>query len=365
MKRFKVGVVGCGNISGIYFKNMTGMFSKQLEVVACADMIPERMKAVAEQYPGIKPMEVKEMMADSSIDIIVNLTIPKAHFEVSMMAVEAGKHVYAEKPMTLTREEGRKLVSAAKARHVRVANAPDTVLGGGHQTCRKLIDDGVIGTLVSATAFMQCHGHESWHPDPEFYYEVGGGPMFDMGPYYVTALVNMLGPVSRISGSARISFPERTITSEKKRGKTVKVEVPTHISGVMDFANGAIGTIITSFDVWAAGLPCIQVHGSKGSMLVPDPNGFGGEVKVWTTDKREWVTMEHTHPYPDNSRGIGVADMAACIAAGVPHSANGDVAYHVLDIMHAFHDASSTGRHVMLESHCVRPPAQPEQSRWL
>ena len=365
MKRFKVGVVGCGNISGIYFKNMTGVFSKQLEVVGCADMMPERTAAVAAQYPEIKPMEVKAMMADPSIDIIVNLTIPKAHFEVSMMAVEAGKHVYAEKPLTLTREEGRKLLVTAKARNVRVANAPDTVLGGGHQTCRKLIDDGVIGTPVSATAFMQCHGHESWHPDPEFYYQVGGGPMFDMGPYYVTALVNMLGPVARISGSARVSFPERTITSEKKRGTKVKVEVPTHISGVMDFSNGAIGTIITSFDVWAAGLPCIQIHGSKGSMNVPDPNGFGGEVKVWTPETRDWVTMAHTHPYPDNSRGIGVADMAACIEAGVPHSANGDVAYHVLDIMHAFHDASATGRHVLMESHCVRPPAQPTASRWL
>ncbi len=364
MKRFKVGVVGCGNICDIYLKNMTGLFSKQLEVVACADLDAERAKAKAAAY-GVKAVDVAHMMVDPAIDIIVNLTIPKAHFDVAMQAVNAGKHVYSEKPLTLTREQGKALLAAARAKNLRIANAPDTVLGAAHQTCRKLIDDGVIGAPVAATAFMQCHGHESWHPDPEFYYQPGGGPMFDMGPYYVTALVNMFGPVRRVTGSARASFPTRTITSAKKNGTVIPVEVPTHVAGIMDFANGAIATIITTFDVWAATLPCIQVHGSKGSMQVPDPNGFGGEVKVWTVDKPEWTNVALTHPYPDNSRGLGVADMAAAIESGRPHSANGDLAYHVLDIMHAFHDASSQSRHITLESTCPLPAPQPATSRWV
>lgn len=364
MKRYKVGIVGCGNISGIYFKNMTGAFSRQLEVVACADLDLDRARAKAAEYPGVKPMSLAELLADRSIDIVVNLTIPKAHFEVAAAAVQAGKHVYSEKPLTLTRDEGARLLAAAKAKGVRVANAPDTFLGAAHQTCRKLIDDGVIGEPVAATAFMLCHGHESWHPDPEFYYQAGGGPMFDMGPYYLTALVNLLGAVARVTGSARASFPTRTITSEKKRGKVVPVEVPTHVAGVLDFACGAVGTIITSFDVWGHNLPRIEVYGSLGSLVVPDPNGFGGEVKVWTTEKREWTPVPHTHPYPENSRGIGVADLAAAIDAGTPHAASGELAFHVLDVMHAFHDASAQGRHAVVESLCARPVVQPLTSRW-
>jgi len=363
MKRFKVGVVGCGYISDIYFQNMTGPLARQLEPVCCADLDPARAKAKAEAY-GVKDVTVAQMMADPSVEIIVNLTIPKAHFEVAMMAVNAGKHVYSEKPLTLAREQGQKLLAAAKEKKVRVSNAPDTILGASHQTCRKIIDDGLLGDLVSATAFMQCRGHETWHPDPEFYYQPGGGPMFDMGPYYLSALVNMLGPAARVTGSARASFPTRTITSEKKRGSIVNVEVPTHIAGVLDFANGAIGTIITTFDVWAATLPCIQIHGSKGSMQVPDPNCFGGEVKIWTLDKPEWTDVALTHPFAENSRGLGVADMAAAIEAGTPHTANGELAYHVLDIMHAFHDASAQSRHIKLESTCALPVPQPVKSRW-
>ena len=362
MKRFKVGVVGCGNISDIYFKNMTGPLAKQLDVVCCADLDPARSKAKAEAYK-VKAVTVAEMMADPAIEIIVNLTIPKAHFEVALQAVNAGKHVYSEKPLTLAREQGKQLLAAAKAKNVRVANAPDTILGAGHQTCRKLIDSGAIGDPVAATAFMQCRGHETWHPDPEFYYQPGGGPMFDMGPYYISALVNMLGPVRRVTGSARASFPTRTITSEKKKGTIVQVEVPTHVAGVMDFVNGAVATIITSFDVYASTLPPIQVYGSKSTLQVPDPNCFGGEVKLFSTEKWEWLNIPLSHPFPENTRGLGVADMAAAIESGKQHTANGELAYHVLDIMHAFHDASATGKHVILESTCALPPAQPAH-RW-
>jgi predicted dehydrogenase len=343
METVKVGIIGCGNISGIYFTNMCRTFGGILEVVACADLIKERAKAKAAEFIGVKAMSVRALLADPEIKIVVNLTIPNAHGKVALKAV------HAEKLLALAKEKG-----------VLVGGAPDTFMGGGIQTCRKLIDDGVIGDPVAATAFMMCHGHESWHPDPEFYYQIGGGPMFDMGPYYVTALVSLLGPAKRVTGSARITFPTRTISSEKKRGKVIQVEVPTHVAGIIDFESGAVGTIITSFDVWGHTLPCIEIYGSKGSLQVPDPNGFGGPVRVRTSNDSEWKDVPHTHGYTDNMRGIGVADMArAILQKGRTHRSSGELTNHVLDIMHAFHDASTKGRHVQLKTTCKRPAAMP------
>ena len=358
MKKTGIGIVGCGNISGIYFQNLCTVF-QNVEVVACADLDAERVKAKLEEYPSVKAATLDEILATPEIEIIVNLTTPQGHAPVAMQAVEAGKSVHNEKPLTLTRDEGQQLLAAAKAKGVRVGSAPDTFMGGGIQTCRKLIDDGWIGKPIGAQAFMLCHGHESWHPDPEFYYKVGGGPMFDMGPYYLTALVSLLGPVKRVTGSTSMSFAERTITSEKKYGTKVDVEVPTHIAGVMDFASGAIGTITTSFDVWGADVPCIEIFGTEGSLSVPDPNSFGGVPKIKRMGAKEWSDLPLTHGYTENSRGIGPADMAAGIANERPHRANGELAYHVLDIMHAFHDASDQGKHVELESACERPTPLP------
>jgi len=354
MKKTGIGIVGCGNISGIYFENLCKVF-ENVEVKACADLDPERTKAKVEAYPGVKVATLEAILADPEIEIVVNLTTPQGHFPVAMQAVEAGKSVHNEKPLVLTREEGKKLLAAAAAKGVRVGAAPDTFMGGGIQTCRKIIDDGWIGEPIGAQAFMLCHGHESWHPDPEFYYKPGGGPMFDMGPYYLTALISLLGPVKRVTGTTRISFPQRTITSDKKFGQKVDVEVPTHVAGVLDFASGAIGTITTSFDVWAADVPCIQIFGTEGSLSVPDPNGFGGVPKVKRMGANAWSDFPLTHGYEENARGIGPADMAAAIAAGRPHRASGELAYHVLDIMHAFHDASDQGCHIQLESCCQRP----------
>ncbi len=353
----KVGVVGCGNISSIYFKMLKTF--PILEVAACADLIPERAQAQAAAFGVPRACSVKELLADPEIKIVVNLTIPKAHAEVAFAALEAGKCVHNEKPLAITREDGKHMLALAQARGLRVGGAPDTFLGGGIQTCRKLIDDGWIGEPVAATAFMTCHGHESWHPDPEFYYKVGGGPMFDMGPYYLTALVNLLGPVRRVTGSARVTFPTRTITSAPKHGTVIQVDVPTHVAGVMDFASGAVGTIITSFDVWAAQLPRIEIYGSAGSLSVPDPNIFGGPVRVLRAGAREWSEVPLTHGYAENYRGVAVADMAYGLLSGRPHRASGELTYHVLDIMHAFHDASREGRHVELESTCQRPAALP------
>jgi len=359
MDKVKVGVIGCGKISGAYFQRLPRF--DVLECAACADLDMARAQQSAAEFNLPKSCTVEAMLADPDIDIILNLTIPKAHFPVAKAALEAGKHVYGEKPLTVDRQEGKALLELAAKKSLLLGSAPDTFLGGGIQTCRKLIDDGWIGEPVAATAFMMGHGHESWHPDPEFYYEAGGGPMFDMGPYYLTALVNLMGPVKRVTGSARISFPERTITSEKKYGQRIKVEVPTHVAGVMDFANGAIGTIITSFDVWGANLPCIEIHGSLASLAVPNPNTFGGPVRIRSGHDSEgqWRDVPLSHSYTENWRGIGVADMAMAIRTGRKQRISGELAYHVLDLMHAFHDSSDRGTHIELASMCERPAALP------
>lgn len=356
MKPTKVGIVGCGNISGIYFQ--AGKTFDILDIVGCADLMPERAKAKAEEC-GCKAYASPEaLLADPDIEIVMNLTIPNAHASVALAAIEAGKSVHNEKPLAITREDGKKMLEAAKAKGVRVGCAPDTFMGGGIQTCIKLINDGWIGEPIGATAFMTCHGHESWHPDPEFYYKAGGGPMFDMGPYYLTALVALMGPAKRVTGSTRITFPERTITSAPKFGTQVVVDVPTHVAGIVDFANGAIGTIITSFDVWAAELPRIEIYGTQGSLSVPDPNGFGGPIKMLRPGSG-WSDIPLSHGYADNSRGIGVADMAYALRSGRTHRASGELAYHVLDIMHAFHDSSDAGNHIELGSTCARPQPLP------
>jgi predicted dehydrogenase len=355
-KVVKVGIVGCGAISAAYLEKSKRF--RDIEVVACADLDMERARERAEEFEIERACTVDELLADEKIEIVINLTIPKAHAAVGLQALEAGKSIYIEKPLAVKREEARQMLELASAKGLRVGGAPDTFLGGAHQTCRKLIDDGWIGEPIAANAFMMGHGHESWHPDPEFYYEKGGGPMFDMGPYYLTALVNMIGPVERVSGCTRITFPQRTITSEKKYGKVIAVETPTHITGIMEFKNGAVGNITTSFDVWGARLPNIEIYGTEGSLSVPDPNGFGGTV-LYKRGREEWREVPLTHGYTENSRSLGVADMANALDNDRPHRASAELTYHVLDLMHAFHDAADAGQSVALESSCDKPAALP------
>lgn len=354
-EKTRVGIIGCGNIFPAYYRGSSAF--EIIEVAACADIDSERARARASEF-NIRALSVDELVNSPEIDIVVNLTVPAAHAEVSLKAIEAGKHVYEEKPFAITREDGKRILAAAQARGVRVGCAPDTFLGGGLQTCRKLIDDGWIGTPVAATAFMLGHGPESWHPNPDFFYKVGGGPMFDMGPYYLTALVHLLGPVRRVTGSARISFPERVATSQALYGRRISVETPTHVAGVMDFAAGAVGTIITSFDVWSHNLPRIEIYGSDGTLSVPDPNTHSGPVMLRRSNADHWLEVPLSHS-ANVGRGIGVADMAHALRSGRPHRASGELAYHVLDLMHAFHDASQSGQHVMVESACDRPAPLP------
>ncbi len=358
-----VGIIGCGQISSIYLQAPQKF--DILHVVACADIDMQRAQAQAQHFNVPKACTVEELLADPEIAVVINLTIPKAHAEIGLAAVAAGKAVYSEKPLAVNREQAQALLKAGRAKNVRIGCAPDTFLGGGIQTCIKLIDDGIIGTPIAATAFMMSHGPEHWHGDPDFFYQPGGGPMFDMGPYYLTTLISMFGPVRRVTGSTRITFPERTITSQPKYNTKITVNTPTHIAGIMDFANGAIATIITSFDVWSHNLPRIEVYGTEGSMIVPDPNTFGGPVFVRKASESTWQEVPLTHAYSENSRGIGVADMAHAIHSGRPHRANAALAYHVLDIMQAFHDSSNAGKHIELTSSCERPlPLSPGQHDW-
>jgi predicted dehydrogenase len=226
-----------------------------------------------------------------------------------------------------------------------------------------VVDSGEIGEIVAAVAFMAGHGHEHWHPSPEFYYKKGGGPVFDMGPYYLTALVSIIGAVDRVSGSAKITFPERTITSEPLNGQVIRVEVPTHVTGILEFASGCTGTMVMSFDVWGANLPRIELYGTKGSLSVPDPNGFKGPVKIRTAAQKEWREIPVTRSYTENSRGIGVADMALAVHEDRDHRASGQMASHVLDIMHRLHESSEQQRFVKLDSSCNRPEPLPVDYR--
>jgi predicted dehydrogenase len=356
-KKIKVGVIGCGNISGAYLS-----VSKKfhiLEMYACADAIPERAKEKAKEFNIPKAYTVKELLNDPEIKIVVNLTIPKAHGEIGIEALKSGKCVYNEKPLALNRDEGMKMLKLAKEKKLLVGSAPDTFLGGGIQTCRKLIDDGWIGKPVAATAFMMGSGPESWHPDPEFFYKPGAGPMFDMGPYYVTALVNLISPVKKVTSFAKATFSERTITSQQKYGQKIKVETPTHIAGLMEFKSGAIGTIIMTFDVYGSNLPRIEVYGSEGTLVVPDPNSFGGPVFVRRKEVCEFKEVPLTHGYSEQNRSIGVADMAYALVSGRQHRANGNLAYHVLDVMQSFLDSAKENKEIEIASTCEQPKPLP------
>ncbi len=353
-KQLNVGLIGVGNISSAYINGCRSFDS--LNLLAVADIDMERARRVAAEYaiPGV--YSVDELLAHPDIDVIVNLTIPAVHAEMSRKAIAAGKHVYSEKPLATSLEDARLILDEAAARGLRVGCAPDTFLFAQHQTARKLLDDGAIGGAVAAIGFHAQHGPEAWHPNPDFFYAHGAGPMLDMGPYYVTCLVNLLGAVTRVSGVARSSFPTRAA----KDGRILPVSVPTHYNGVMEFASGASATLIISFDVWAHHLPVMEIYGADGTLVIPDPNGHEPrEVKLYVPGKYDWEAIEPTFP-TEWARGVGLADMVAAIVEGRPHRASGDLAYHVLEVMLAFEKAFDSGSYVELTSTVERPALFPD-----
>ncbi|ADY12357.1 Gfo/Idh/MocA family protein [Sphaerochaeta globosa] len=355
MDKLKVGIIGLGKISGIYLENLTKVFSHKVELVGVVDLLSERSASVAEQYKVKQYADVEALLGDPAIDLVLNLTTPQSHFALCKQALEAGKHVYVEKPLSLNVEQASALVELAQKKQLRLGCAPDTFLGAGIQTCRKLIDDGWIGRPVAASAFMMNHGHESWHPDPAFYYQVGGGPLFDMGPYYITAMVNLLGPVDSVTGYAQKSFETRTVTSEPKKGEVIDVEVATHIAGALHFESGAVATLVTSFDIWHHSMPRLEIYGTEGSLQVPDPNTFGGPILFCRKGTKEWKEIPLLFDYAENSRGLGVADIAQSIVEGSDNRASGVLARHVVEVMSSLILSADKKQQVAIKHSCQRP----------
>ncbi|GAK13963.1 Gfo/Idh/MocA family protein [Geomicrobium sp. JCM 19039] len=344
MEKCKVGIVGCGNISEIYLKNLTA--SEVIEVVAVADLQNELAEKRAAQFqiPNVHTLDT--ILHDEEIELIVNLTPPSAHAEIGLKALHAGKHIYSEKPLGLTVEEGKSLIRTAKERNLRVGCAPDTFLGEGIQTVKSLIDQGVIGNPVAVNAFMLGKGPEKWHPNPEFFYQPGGGPLFDMGPYYLTTMIYLLGDVDRVSASAGISFKERKIGSGSLKGQKIMVNTPTHIAGTLNFKSGAIGTLVTSFDIQASTLPRIEVYGSEGTIVVPDPNRFAGTIRYNQGD--EWEEVRTQAEETTNLRGVGVEDLVLSIIEGAPHQASGEMGMQVLQVMAGLLEAAKEEKTVSI-----------------
>ena len=349
----RVGIVGAGKISGQYSESFRRL--PQVDVTAVADIDPGRAAALAAQHPGARATSVRELLAADDVDVVLNLTIPAAHAEVAAAAIDAGKHVYGEKPLTATTDEGAAVLRAAADARVRLACAPDTVLGTGVQTARAAVDSGLIGLPHAATAFMVTPGHERWHHDPEFYYRPGGGPLLDMGPYYLTSLVHLLGPVRSVVGASSRAHASRTIGQGPRAGTTFDVEVDTHITGVLEHESGALTTLVMSFDTWAATLPRIEVYGAAGSLSVPDPNHFDGPVRAFTRDQPQWVDLPVSAGYVGAGRGYGVADLALNLGTGAPHRASAEVALHVLDVMETIQAAADSGTRIMVTTTCARP----------
>jgi predicted dehydrogenase len=359
IKPMKLGIIGCGNISGAYFSGVK--FFDCIEIKACADLNMDAAKKVAEEF-GVQAMTVEELLADPEIELVVNLTIPAAHAPVCMQVLEAGKHVHVEKPLAVDLDEAKKVIELAEAKGLRVGCAPDTFLGAGLQTCRKMIDDGYIGKPLAGTAFMLGRGPEPWHPNPGFFYQKGGGPMLDLGPYYVSALVHLLGPATRVTAVTTKGYDVRIAGHESIRGQELPVDVPTHYSGMIEFASGAVITMVMSFDVKGHNISSpIELYGTDGSLKVPDPNCFGGPVMLTRPESgfNEWKECALTHNYAENSRIIGAADMATAIRTGRPHRCSGEFAYHVLEVMEAFQMAHEAGGRYELKSTCAQPAPFP------
>ncbi|WP_314212539.1 Gfo/Idh/MocA family oxidoreductase [Pseudarthrobacter equi] len=358
-----VGIIGCGAISAQYLASFRRL--PEIRLIAVADLDLYRAQAVADSCDGVRALTVDELLADPAVGLVLNLTIPAAHADIALQAIAAGKAVYGEKPLAASTKEAREVLDAAKAAGVAVGCAPDTVLGTGIQTARKAIDDGLIGTPIAATAVMATPGHERWHPNPDFYYQPGGGPLLDMGPYYVTALVTLLGPVVSVTGAASHTRDQRSIGSGPRAGETVPVHVDSHVTGTLTHAGGAISTLVMSFDAVRTKSPNLEVHGERGSLVVPDPNKFDGDVELFTLGAADWEVLPVSAGYEGAGRGFGIADLAATPPGSEPR-AGGELAFHVLDVMESLLEAARTGAATKVRSTVARPapvpltPAQPE-----
>ena len=345
-----VGIVGVGNISDTYLRNLTGTFSRTIHVVGCSDLVPERSEKARRTWSLPKTFaSTQELLADPEVDAVVVLTPPHHHFDTCWEAIKAGKHVYVEKPISVTAQQGRALVAHAQENRVSLSAAPDTCLGWSHQRALQVLNDGLIGRAVAASAVMLCHGHESWHPNPSFFYKPGAGPLLDMGPYYITALVSLMGPVVSVQGAAQTTFSEREVYSEPLKGAKIRVEVPTHVAALLQFESGAIATLVTSFDVWDSKTPHIEIHGSLGSMVLPNPNWFDGEVLLCRSEDRVWRSLSPAVNEPEDRRGLGIIDLAQAVRSGQEPRLSGELGLHVLEIMEAIALSAELGERIEVQ----------------
>ncbi|EJJ31502.1 Gfo/Idh/MocA family protein [Rhizobium sp. CF142] len=361
----KVGIIGCGNISDTYLGNRS--LFRDLCYTACADLRPEAAAARAETF-GLQALSVDALLARDDIDIVLNLTVPAAHAEISLRAIEAGKHVFSEKPMAVSLSQGRAMLEAAEERGLRVGMAPDTVLGPGLQIARRLVDEGRIGKVVNGLAAVLSHGMEDWHPSPEFFFKQGGGPVLDLGPYYISALVQLLGPIRQVQAVGSIGNTERIVTAEgPMKGRSIKVETFTTLNALLSFHSGVDIPFLASWDVWSSDLRPIELHGAEGSLRVPDPNGFGGVVAYcgrggdfteidtsgmpFGADNRLWNGQLPYSCY----RGLGMADMASSLKWGVAHRCSAELGFHTLEVLLALEEAARSHRAVIVSSTCERP----------
>ncbi|MEO9459501.1 MAG: Gfo/Idh/MocA family oxidoreductase [Lentilitoribacter sp.] len=367
MKKLGVGIIGCGNVSAHYMRY--GSMFNGVEIIACADINPEAAKARAEEF-NLRADTIEGLLAADDIDIIINLTIPAAHLEVSQSILNAGKHVYSEKPYVLSTQEGDTLKKLATDKGLRIGSAPDTFLGGSHQQARHLIDTGAIGKVTSGTAIIMGHGMEHWHPNPDFFYQPGAGPILDIGPYYISNLVQLLGPVERISAMTSTPSKTRTISNGPRNGETVPVDTPTTIHALLQFKSGAIITVICSWDVWDHDHNHMELYGEDGTMYLPDPNFFAGDLKITSGNEPvDLSSWEHPFTVPNfkndnaggemlaNYRGAGLSDMSLAIQEGRGHRCSMEFAHHVVDIMTSVLTAGETGQSVELTTTCERPDA--------
>ncbi|MEM9104456.1 MAG: Gfo/Idh/MocA family oxidoreductase [Pseudomonadota bacterium] len=369
-----VGIIGCGNISAAYLR-LSPLFSG-FEIRACADISEEAARQRAGEF-GVRAESVDGLLAADDIDIIVNLTIPAAHFEVSRRVLEAGKHVYSEKPFVLSVAEGQELMGMAQSRGLRVGSAPDTFLGGSHQLARNVIDSDAVGQITSGTCHVMNHGMEDWHPNPDFFFKPGGGPVLDLGPYYITNLVQLIGPVRTVAAISSTPAQQRVITSQPRAGETVSVETPTTFHALLEFSNGATVTLGASWDVWKHGHAPMELYGELGSVFVPDPNFFAGEVEMTKKGEPLEETLHWDHPFGveneehswggvANYRAAGLADMAQAILEGRPHRCSLELALHVVEVMTAILQSGESHRFIEMQTQCDRPKAlSPDQARAL
>jgi predicted dehydrogenase len=364
-KELGVGIIGCGNISTTYF-SLAPLF-KGLKILACADLNRNAAELKAEEY-GVKAQSIPELLANSEIDVIVNLTIPAAHFSVSKAILEAGKHVYSEKPLVLTLEEGEELRKVAAEKKLSVGCAPDTFLGGSHQLARKYIDEGRVGRITSGTCHVMSPGMEMWHPNPGFFFVAGGGPILDLGPYYIANLINLLGPVKRVAALTSMANKTRTITSQPLAGQTIPVETATNIHALLEFGSGATITLSASWDVWSHRHANMELYGTEGSLYVPDPNFFGGVVEASGQNKDIEPLDDWEHPFgianqdsPQgpraNYRTAGLADMAMALIEGRDARCSLERALHGIDVMTSILKSGEEGRFIDMTTTCTQPAA--------